>query len=121
MALDSEGQGEVKPNVRAERAFHPESRHIAIARSAGILTAISSPGGGLISGQTAAMRMEGWTWGEMTLRPGVALLINWPNANSDSYEEHLVTLQHVFDDVRAYSLCRKANAEEGSWLSLYTR
>lgn len=121
MTLDINEQGDVNPNVRAERAFHPESRHIAIARSAGILTAISSPGGGLISGQTAAMRMEGWTWEEMTLRPGVALLINWPNANSDSYEENLETLQNVFDDARAYSRARKANEEGGSWLAMDTR
>lgn len=121
MTLDINEQGEVNPNVRAERAFHPESRHIAIARSAGILTAISSPGGGLISGQTAAMRMEGWTWEEMTLRSGVALLINWPNANSDSYEENLETLQNVFDDARAYSRARKANEEGGAWLAMDTR
>lgn len=122
MTLDINEQGSINPNVMTERAFHPESRHIAIARSAGILTAISSPGGGLISGQTAAMRMEGWTWEEMTLQSGIALLINWPTVGSQKYEENLATLQNVFDDARAYRKARQAaEEEEGRRVDMDTR
>ena len=78
MTVDLNEQGDVNPNIKTERAFNPESRHIAIARSAGVLTAVSTPGGGLISGQSAAMKMEGWTWDDMTMKSGVALLVNWP-------------------------------------------
>ncbi|TVQ68993.1 MAG: hypothetical protein EA363_10230, partial [Balneolaceae bacterium] len=62
MTLDIMEQGLINPNVKVEVAFNPESRHIGVARSAGVLTAVTTPGGGLISGQSAAMAMDGWAW-----------------------------------------------------------
>jgi imidazolonepropionase-like amidohydrolase len=108
MTTDINEQGPVNPNVRAERAFNPESRHIGVARSAGVLTAVSSPGGGLISGQSAAMMMEGWAWDEMTLRSGVGLMVNWPNPNSNNYQNQLRQLRNTFADARAYDKARSA-------------
>ncbi len=109
MTLDINEQGPVNPNVMVERAFDPESRHIGIARSAGILTSITTPGGGLISGQSAAMKMDGWAWDVMTMKSGVSLLVNWPNPNNQSnYEEQLTFLRNTFADARAYMTAREA-------------
>lgn len=109
MTHDINEQGPVNPNVMVERAFNPESRHIGVARSAGVLTSVTSPGGGLISGQSAAMKMDGWTWDEMTLRSGVGLIVNWPNpSDEDDYTERLSDLRSVFADARAYRAARNA-------------
>jgi len=103
MTVDVNEQGPVNPNVMAERAFHPESRHIAVARSAGILTAVSSPGGGLVSGQSAAMALDGWAWDEMTVRARVAMMVNWPNPNNArAYSGQVDELRAAFADARAY-------------------
>ncbi|PWN06665.1 imidazolonepropionase [Rhodohalobacter mucosus] len=108
MTVDINEQGPINPNVRAERAFNAESRHIGVARSAGVLTAVSSPGGGLISGQSAAMMLEGWSWEEMTLKPGVGLIVNWPNPRSTNYQDQLRQLRSTFADAKAYHKAKQA-------------
>ncbi len=109
MTVDVNEQGPVNPNVMVERAFNPESRHIGIARSAGILTSVTTPGGGLVSGQSAAMKMDGWAWDEMTLRSGVGLVINWPgSSNQNRYAEQIRELRSAFADARSYMNARRA-------------
>jgi imidazolonepropionase-like amidohydrolase len=44
----------------------------------------------------------------MTLKSGVGMIVNWPNAGSDNYEENLLTLRDLFADARAYHKVRKA-------------
>lgn len=114
MTVDLNEEGDINPNIKPERAFNPESRHIAVARSAGVLTAVTTPGGGLISGQTAAMKMEGWTWDDMTLKSGVALRVNWPSADGDEYGKELKILQKVFDDARAYAKAQEAGHQQAA-------
>jgi imidazolonepropionase-like amidohydrolase len=71
--------GDFNPNVRAEVAVNAESRHIGTTRSAGVLVAFSTPEGGVISGLSSAMSLEGWTWEEMSLKGAAALNVNWPD------------------------------------------
>lgn len=111
MTVDVNEQGPINPNVMVERAFHPESRHIGVARSAGITTVLTSPGGGLISGQSAAMALEGWAWDEMTVRPRVAMMVNWPNPNNArTYTRQVEELRKAFDDARSYKKAVDAHA-----------
>ncbi|NNE06961.1 MAG: amidohydrolase, partial [Gemmatimonadetes bacterium] len=70
---DYDEAGDVNPNVRAEQAFNPDSENIPVTRSNGILTVLSAPAGGLVAGHAAIMRMDGWTWEDMTLVPQAAL------------------------------------------------
>lgn len=112
MTEDINEQGPVNPNVKVERAFNPESRHIGIARSAGIGVVVTSPGGGLISGQSAAMLLDGWNWEEMTLKSGAGMIVNWPSAaNEERYTETLRELRTAFADARAYKIARQAMNE----------
>jgi imidazolonepropionase-like amidohydrolase len=76
---DVNERGDFNPNVRAEVAVNAESRHIGTTRSAGVLVAFSTPGGGLISGLSSAMSLEGWTWEEMSMKGAAALNVNWPD------------------------------------------
>lgn len=109
LTVDVNEQGTVNPNVKVERAFNPESRHIGIARSAGVLTSVTSPGGGLISGQSAAMHMDGWAWDTMTLKSGVGMIVSWPSANSNNYKSNIEAIRDAFADARAYKKAREAD------------
>ncbi|HYW30561.1 MAG TPA: amidohydrolase family protein [Gemmatimonas sp.] len=74
--------GDFNPNVRAEVAVNAESRHIGTTRSAGVLVAFTTPEGGVISGLSSAMSLEGWTWEEMSMKGAAALNVRWPNPNA---------------------------------------
>jgi imidazolonepropionase-like amidohydrolase len=122
---DTNELGMFNPNVRAEVAVNGESRHIGTTRTAGVLVTITTPGGGLISGLSSALNMEGWTWEEMSLKGAAALNVNWPNprprrfafggfggpqANQrgPTYAEQVQMLREFFADARAYRDARAA-------------
>ena len=77
--LDIEESGTINPNVRAITSINPDSELIPVARSNGILTAHVVPEGGLVSGQSAVIRMDGWTPEEMTVRSPAAMHVRWPD------------------------------------------
>jgi len=109
MTVDINELDRFNPNVRPEIAFNPESRHIGTARTNGVLTAVTTPGGGLISGQSVAMMMDGWSWDDMILKPGVGMIINWPSpGDDDDYEEELTELRDLFAASRAYHVGKRA-------------
>ena len=115
---DTNEIGLFNPNIRAEVAVNGESRHIGTTRTAGVLVTLTTPGGGLISGLSSAMNMEGWTWEEMSLKGAAALNVNWPDPNPrrfrgfggfpgfggnqdrPSYEEQVQQLKGFFADAR---------------------
>lgn len=112
--------GDFNPNVRADVAVNAESRHIGTSRSAGVLTTLTTPGGGLVSGMSSALALEGWSWEEMSIQSAAALNVNWPNPNPrrfrgfgsfrggqgsgdlPSYEEQVQQLKDFFAEGRAY-------------------
>ena len=112
--------GDFNPNVRADVAVNAESRHIGTSRSAGVLTTLTTPGGGLVSGMSSALALEGWSWEEMSMQSAAALNVNWPNPNPSrfrgfggfgggqqgepppTYEEQVQQLKGFFAEARAY-------------------
>lgn len=125
---DIQELGDFNPNVRAEVAVNAESRHIGTTRSAGVLVAFSTPGGGLVSGLSSAMSLEGWTWEEMSMKGAAALNVNWPDPNArprrfggggpggpganqpppKTYAEQVQMLKDYFAEARAYRDAVKA-------------
>ena len=121
--------GDFNPNVRADVAVNAESRHIGTTRSAGVLTTLTTPGGGLVSGMSSAMALEGWSWEEMSMQSAAALNVNWPNPNPrrfrgfggfrfgpqrenpPSYAEQVQQLKDFFAEARAYRDAIAAGAE----------
>ena len=125
--------GDFNPNVRAEVAVNAESRHIGTTRSAGVLVTLTTPGGGLISGMSSAMSLEGWDWEEMSIESAAALNVNWPNPNSGggrggrggrgrgfgpgpqesppTYPERVQQLKDFFAEARAYRDATAAGEE----------
>src|SRR3954466_3298407 len=81
--VDAEEAGSVNPNVRSITSVNPDSELIPVARAAGVLTALSVPEGGIISGQSAVLRLEGWTPEEVTVLSPAALHLRWPNLTID--------------------------------------
>jgi imidazolonepropionase-like amidohydrolase len=121
--------GDFNPNVRPEVAINAESRHIGTTRSAGVLVAFATPGGGLISGLSSAISLEGWTWEEMSMKGAAALNVNWPDPNArprrfgggpppgfggrpqpapKTYAEQVEELRNFFGEARAYRDALKA-------------
>jgi imidazolonepropionase-like amidohydrolase len=121
MSNDVAEVGDFNPNVRTDVAVNAESRHIGTSRSQGVLTTITTPGGGLISGMSSAMALEGWSWEEMSIESAAALNVNWPNPSQGrggrfgggggggreggapvTYEGRVQQLKNYFAEARAY-------------------
>lgn len=81
--VDTEEAGALNPNIRSITSVNPDSELIPVARAAGVLTALSVPEGGIVSGQSAVLRLEGWTPEEMAVLSPAAMHLRWPNLTID--------------------------------------
>mgnify|MGYP000861038752 CR=1 FL=1 len=78
--------GPLNPNARTQTALNPDSEHLPVTRANGILTALVAPAArassgsraNLIAGTSTLIRLDGWTWEDLTLRPAVAMHLHWP-------------------------------------------
>ncbi|MGA1201813.1 MAG: amidohydrolase family protein [Planctomycetota bacterium] len=70
--------GTMNPNVRAEISINPDSEHLPVARANGIALAVTRPSGGRISGTSALIRLDGWTWEDLTVVAPLGLEVQWP-------------------------------------------
>ncbi len=70
--------GLVQPDLRALAAVNPHSEMIPVTRANGITSALTRPSGGLISGQSAVIRLDGRTPAEMALKDVCALHVTVP-------------------------------------------
>jgi imidazolonepropionase-like amidohydrolase len=122
--LDQAEIGGVNPNVRSWVAVNPDSELIPVARANGVLLTLTAPTGGVISGVSAVLQLDGWTYEDMTLRPNVAMHIVWPpmapvsdwtveasaREQMRQRDEALERLRKTFDDARAYQKARESDA-----------
>jgi imidazolonepropionase-like amidohydrolase len=124
---DTRETGAVNPNVRAEVEFNPESERIPVTRLNGVTSALIVPQGGTISGTSALMHLDGWTWEDMAVEAPFALHVRWPGMSivhgwfvTQSEEEqrkqrdrNLKEIRDAFDDARAYLKAEEAEKERG--------
>lgn len=121
--------GSVNPNVRALVAVNADSELITVARANGVLAALSVPQAGvagLITGTSALVQLDGWTWEEMSLDPAVAMHVTLPSMrfNAELFPPpldarlaelkkqtalRLKTLEEAFDNAAAYRKARASN------------
>ena len=78
--------GTFNPHLRAAGAVHPHSEHIRIARTAGITTTLTTPGGARIAGQSAVIHLDGWTAPDMVLIDAFGLHMTVPSLPIDLLE-----------------------------------
>lgn len=119
--------GDTKPNIRAEAAINPDSELLPVTRANGITLAQSVPSGGLISGTSALIMLDGWTWEEMTLEAPVGLHVNWPwmRVNQAPWvtkkaeeqikqrDENIKKIRDAFAEARAYLKAKESETQKG--------
>lgn len=124
--VDTSETGEINPNVCALVAVNPDSELIPVTRSNGVLVAVSAPSGGLVSGMSAVLQLDGWTYEDLALKDKASMQVSWPSlrrsrfrrgGNRDEnemlrrYEEQVNELRQLFDDTRAYKAGKEAQDE----------
>lgn len=77
--VDSNETGDMNPHAKAWVALHPDSELLSVARAFGITTALTAPGGGLVSGQSAVIRTVGDTPASLTMKSPVAMHMRYPS------------------------------------------
>jgi len=119
--------GRVNPNIRAEVALNPDSDLLPVARAGGITSALIVPRGTAITGTSALIRLDGWTYEDMTRRTPVALHVQWPTMGINrspfetrseedqkkEREQAIADIRSAFDDARAYATARGAAGKPG--------
>src|SRR5262249_30129046 len=60
--VDIAETGAINPQVDSAIAVNPDTELIPVTRANGITHVVSAPEGGLISGTSALIRLDGWTW-----------------------------------------------------------
>ncbi|MEZ5355737.1 MAG: amidohydrolase family protein [Bryobacteraceae bacterium] len=118
--------GDFEPQLRALIAVNPSSEHIPVARANGVTAAVTLPGGGVIAGQGALIRLDGWTWEEMALQAPAAMMLRFPILTMSAgepperprripyaeakkkHEETLEKLRVFFEDARRYQKSKAA-------------
>jgi imidazolonepropionase-like amidohydrolase len=77
---DTRETGKYNPHISAFTAFYPWSNLIPNARDFGTLTALTAPGGGIISGKAVLVNLNGWIPEDMFIKKEAALIINLPES-----------------------------------------
>jgi imidazolonepropionase-like amidohydrolase len=122
---DQSETGSINPNVRAEVGVNPDSELIPVARSNGVLLSVTAPAGGLLSGSSAVLQLDGWTWEDMTLKGSIGMNVVWPRMaparawwmrdterqQNQKRDEALKQISQTIADARAYLLSKKSNPE----------
>ena len=116
--IDSDETGDFNPNVRSQIAFNTDSEIIPTYRFNGILLAEVAPVGGVISGTSSVMQVEGWNWEDATHTKDVAIHFTWPgiqkrrfdfetfsfvNEINADYSKNVQEINNFFNDAIAYS------------------
>ncbi len=118
---DGRETGQFTPEVAALTAVNPDSAIIPVTRSNGILTALTAPSGGRISGFASIINLDGWTTEDLGIRKNAGLVLNWPSmqpgsnirtksARSDFFENvesQMKELNAFFDSAGQYAASRQ--------------
>ncbi|MCB1094584.1 MAG: amidohydrolase family protein [Verrucomicrobiae bacterium] len=86
--VDTAEAGTFNSNARVEVSVNPDSEVIPVTRANGVLTASTVPqSGGIISGRSALMRLDGWTWEDMIVKAPVGMHVYWPRLQAGYSQE----------------------------------
>jgi imidazolonepropionase-like amidohydrolase len=111
---DEQELGQFNPQDAALTAVNPNSEVIPVTRSNGVTTAITSPRGGLVSGQAALMDLLGWTPQQMAVRAPAAMVMTYPRtgggrfrrarpSEGDQTNRQVLALKAFLGDAKAYA------------------
>jgi len=124
--VDSNEAGNYNPDVVAATAVSPSSEHIPVTRAAGITEVLAVPasGGqdffgssGVLGGQASAIHLSGWTVDEMLLKKSVAMVLNWPEIETRTFDFATFTRKEKPFSEAKQEYEKQVN-ELGDWLEL---
>lgn len=119
---DMDERGEMNPNVRSLISYNTDSEFIPTFRFNGVLIAETTPIGGLISGTSSVMEMEGWNWEDAAHTVDIGIHLNWPSKMTRKYDynnytakmepnkkynESIAKLKELFENALAYGTTKK--------------
>lgn len=118
--------GQINPNVRALIAYNTDSKVLYTVRTNGILVCQSTPRGGMISGSSSVMAMDGWNWEDAAYKIDDGIHVNWPEKYVNSgwwaepgeikanpkYQEKITELIQFFKRAEAYSKMSNTDNED---------
>ena len=77
---DFDEVGKFNPNVRSLIAYNTDSKILKTVRTNGVLITQATPRGGIISGSSSVMFLNGWNWEDAQLKSDDGIHLNWPSA-----------------------------------------
>jgi imidazolonepropionase-like amidohydrolase len=114
--LDYREVGELNPNVRALISYNTDSKLIPTVRSNGVLTAMTVPEGGVVTGSSSLMKLSGWNWEDAVYKADVGIHLNWPSMRiysaswapsaedqKSNTEKRFTELRNLFNQAQAYN------------------
>lgn len=109
--------GTYNPHVRSLIAFNAESEVSETARTNGVFYTQATPRGGVISGTSSVMTLNGWNWEDAAVKKDDGIHMNWPASvvgggwwaepapkkSNDKYSSQLKEIRAFFEAALAYS------------------
>ena len=113
---DYKETGGVNPNIRSLIAYNTDSKLAKTVRSNGVLIAQVTPRGGLVSGQSSIMHLDGYNWEDAAIKANDGIHINWPNSyyntgwwanpgeikENKQYDKKTIELEKLFSKAKSY-------------------
>ncbi|MDX2171608.1 MAG: amidohydrolase family protein [Bacteroidota bacterium] len=108
--------GNINPHVRSLIAFNTDNQITPTVKTNGILYTQATPRGGLISGSSSIMALDGWNWEDAVLKADDGIHLNFPRtiekkfseeegvttSSNKKFNEELNYLTKFFEDAQAY-------------------
>lgn len=116
--LDYVEEGDINASVRSAIAYNTDSEVIPTVRFNGILTAQVTPQGGLLSGSSSVMNLDGWNWEDAALDLDGGMHLYWPTykvrrrnpdtrafetVDNPDYEGQVQILRQLFQSAQTYN------------------
>lgn len=130
--VDTTETGVMNANIHTEISVNPDSELIPVTRANGVTHVLTAPRGTSINGTSALIRLDGWTWEDLTAGAPVAMHIQWPafrvqrrrgvsitpvpseEEQNRAREKALKTIRQAFEDARAYQKAKSADGKNGA-------
>lgn len=139
-STDDAGEiGDVNPHIRSIIAYNADSKVIPTVRSNGVLMSQPTPDGGLVTGQSSVVVLDGWNWEDAAYKKDIAIHMNWPVIRSfagfggfgapaggdqkEANQKALADLDKYFSEARGYAQLSKpaeTNARFEAMKGLFT-
>jgi imidazolonepropionase-like amidohydrolase len=127
--VDTTELGDLNPNAMAAVAINPHSELVPVTRVNGVTHVVSTPEGGIVSGQSALVQLAGWTPGEMVVKAPAAMHVRFPRLRSaplvdvpqdeeaekelrKTYTRDVDKLRDLLRDAQAYGRAAGARAKD---------